>query len=417
MLAVFRSRKMGILALLGFSSGLPLYLTSRTLQAWMTVEGVNLTAIGFFSLASLPYSLKFLWAPLLDRFSFPRLGRRKGWLLATQAALTVAIAWMAFQQPAVALRLVAVNAVLIAFFSATQDITIDAYRVDILQPRETGAGAAVSVLGYRVALIVIGSGALILADQISWPAVYLLAAATMLATLAVSIPVPEPASTEEPPQSMRDAVTMPLADYIGRMGTGRGAWVLVFIVLYRLGDSMINNMTTPFLLQSGFTQTDVGAMQGAVGIIATIGGILAGGGILSRIGVYSSLWAFGALQAVSNLAYLALAEAGRNYYLMAGAVIIENFCFGLGSAALLGFLIGLCNPRFSATQYALLSSVLGFSRDVIVAPVGSIAEITGWPLFFLISFLAALPALFLLPTIRNFVKDVPLGIGARESGV
>lgn len=417
MLAVFRSRKMTILALLGFSSGLPLYLTSRTLQAWMTVEGVNLTAIGFFSLASLPYSLKFLWAPVLDRFSFARLGRRKGWLLAAQASLTVAIALMAFQRPAAALQLVALNALVIAFLSATQDITIDAYRVDVLQPRETGAGAAVSVLGYRVALIVIGSGALILADRISWPAVYLIAAGTMLATLAASILVPEPQSAQAPPQSMRDAVRLPLVDYIERMGAGRGAWILVFIVLYRLGDSMINNMTTPFLLQSGFTQTDVGAVQGAVGIVATIAGILAGGGILSRIGVYSSLWVFGALQAVSNLAYLALAQSGANYSLMVGTIIVENFCFGLGSAALLGFLIGLCNPRFSATQYALLSSVLGFSRDVIVAPVGSIAEITGWPLFFLISFLAALPALFLLPTIRDFVKDLPSGIRERESSV
>jgi PAT family beta-lactamase induction signal transducer AmpG len=330
-------------------------------------------------------------------------------LLATQAALAVAIALMAFHRPGAALQLIAVNAVAIAFLSATQDITIDAYRVDVLQPHETGAGAAISVLGYRIALIVVGAIGLVLADRLSWPAVYLMAAGIMVVMLFASLRIPEPAVIPGAPQSMINAVRMPFLDYFGRLGTGRGAWILAFIVLYRLGDSMITNMTTPFLLQTGFTLTDVGAVQGAVGLIATIAGILAGGGVLSRIGVYASLWVFGVLQAVSNLAYLALAEAGRNYILMVATIITENFCFGLGSAALLGFLISLCNPRFSATQYALLSSVLGVSRDVIVSPAGSVAEMPRRPRFYLVSFAAALPALLLLPTIKAAVENRPVG--------
>jgi PAT family beta-lactamase induction signal transducer AmpG len=275
--------------------------------------------------------------------------------------------------------------------------------VDVLQPHETGAGAAVSVLGYRVALIVIGSAGFVLADRFTWPVVYLLAAALMLAVLVASLRVPEPV-VQAAPESMADSVKLPFVEYFKRIGALRGAWILVFIILYRFGDSLITNMTTPFLLQSGFSQSEVGAVQGAVGLISTIVGILAGGEILSRIGLYSSLWLFGGLQAVSNLAYLALAEAGKHYALMVGTIVVENFCFGLGSAALLGLMISLCNPRFSATQYALLSSVLGFSRDVLVAPAGSIAQATGWPLFFLISFVAAVPALLLLPTIRDAVQ-------------
>jgi MFS transporter, PAT family, beta-lactamase induction signal transducer AmpG len=397
MLEVFRSRKMAALLLLGFSSGLPFYLSSRTLQAWMTVAGVNLTAIGLFSLASLPYSLKFLWSPLIDRFTFPFLGRRKGWLFVTQLALAAALATMAFQQPAEALELLAVNALLIAFLSATQDITIDAYRADILEPPEMGAGAGVAVLGFRIALIVTGAGALILADRLSWPVVYLLLAGLMLATIVVTTFVREPVLRDRPPSSVNEAVRMPFIDFFARMGLSRGMVILVFIVLYRLGDTMIDNMKTTFLLQTGFSQTDIGVIQGAMGLTTTIAGILAGGAVLSRIGINRSLWVFGALQAASNFGYLLLANFGRSYPLMILAVNIENFCWGLANTALVAFLTSLCDQRYSATQYALLSSLLAAGRDVLVAPAGSLAQVTGWPLFFWISIAAAIPGMMLLP--------------------
>ncbi|MBD3880379.1 AmpG family muropeptide MFS transporter [Phormidium tenue FACHB-886] len=384
------------LLLLGFSSGLPLLLTSKTLQAWMTVEGVDLGSIGLFSLVALPYSLKFLWSPFLDRFTPPFLGRRRGWLVITQVLLVLAIAAMAFQSPKQALNLLAINALLIAFLSASQDIAFDAYRTDVLEEPEMGAGAAITVLGYRVALILTGSIALILADRLPWTMVYLLLAGLMALNLLVSIFAPEPTVSERP-STLSEAVYRPFEEFFGRSGVLRGVLILVFIVLYKLGDAFVNNMSTPFLLQAGFSQTDIGAIQGGMGLLATIVGALVGGALLSRLGINRSLWVFGGLQAVSNLVYYVLAQVGQNYPFMVVAINIENFCAGLGTAAFVAFLMSLCNPRFSATQFALLSSLMAVSRDILVAPAGKLAEQTGWTLFFLITIVAALPGLLLLP--------------------
>ena len=396
LLTVFGSRKMAALTLIGFSSGLPLFLTSRTLQAWMTVEGVDLTAIGLFSLVGLPYSLKFIWSPLIDRFTVPILGRRRGWLITLQIGLLIAIALMAFQQPKQALQLLAINAVAIAFLSASQDIAADAYRTDVLEELELGAGAAVFVLGYRIALLFTGSLALILADNLPWPSVYLFMALGMVIGIIATLFAPEPKETS-PPESLAAAVILPFGEFFQRQGVVQAILMLVFIVLYKLGDSFVNNMSTPFLLQTGFTQTDIGAIQGGMGLIATIVGTLSGGVILSKIGLNRSLWLFGALQAVSNLAYYAIANVGQNYPALVLTINIENFCGGLGTAAFVAFLMNMCNQRFSATQYALLSSFMAVSRDILVAPAGTIAKSTGWPLFFIISIVAAIPGLLLLP--------------------
>ncbi|OKH24375.1 AmpG family muropeptide MFS transporter [Chroogloeocystis siderophila] len=385
------------LLLLGVSSGLPLLLTSKTLQAWMTVEGVDLKSIGLFSLVALPYSLKFLWAPILDRFALPFLGRRRGWLIALQIGLILAIAFMGFQQPAQALQLLAINALFVAFFSATQDIAGDAYRADILAEKEMGAGAAVFVLGYRVALLITGSLALILADRISWTSVYLLIASVMIVGVIGTLIAPEPEGHIQLPASLSEAVLLPFGEFFQRLGALTGFFILCFIVLYKLGDALVNNMSTPFLLQIGFTQTDIGAIQGGMGLIATIVGALVGGAILSKIGINRSLWLFGGLQAISNLAYFMQAQLGRNYPFMVLTINIENFCAGLGTAAFVAFLMSLCNQRFSATQYALLSSLMAVSRDILVAPAGALAEATGWSLFFIISIVAAIPGLLLLP--------------------
>lgn len=405
---------MAALMLLGFSSGLPFYLTNRTLQAWMTLEGINLSTIGFFSLIALPYSLKFLWSPLVDRYSFPFLGRRKGWLIVSQTALAATIGLTALAQPSSGLTFLAVGTFTIAFLSATQDITIDAYSADILDDDETGAGAGVKVLGYRIALVVTGAGALILADHWSWPWVYAAIACIMLLTMSASTLTPEPRLFQVPPRTVVEAIRLPFSEFFGRQGAAKATIILAFVVLYRLGDYMVTNMTTPFLLQTGFSQSDIGAIQGGVGLVATVGGVLLGGAVLSQMGLNRSLWVFGGLQAVSNLAYVALAQAGRNYGLMVITILVENICVGLGTAGLVGFLISLCNPRFSATQYALLSSLMAAGRDVISAPCGAIAERTGWPLFFFISFLAAAPGLALLPrfapwrSIGNFVHTAPV---------
>lgn len=397
LLKIFQSRKMSALIFLGFSSGLPLYLTSQTLQAWMTKENIDLAAIGLFSLVGIPYSLKFLWAPILDRFVPPFLGRRRGWLVITQLGLFLAIAGMGLQDPKTALVLLAINALFIAFFSATQDIAADAYRTDVLEVREMGAGVAIFVLGYRLALLTTGALALILADRFAWPQVYGILALLMFVGIIASTFAPEPVLTNPPPTSLRSAIIDPFVDYFQRKKLLPGLMILVFIVLYKLGDAIANNMSTPFLLQTGFSQTDIGAIKGGMGLIATIIGTLAGGVFLSKLGINRSLWIFGGFQAISNLAYLALANLGKNYLFMILTINIENFCAGLGTAAFLAFFMSLCNKQFSATQYALLSSLYAFSQNILVAPAGLIAKQTDWPLFFFLSFLISFPGLALLP--------------------
>ena len=393
---VFVSRKMAALLLLGLASGLPLYLIGLTLKAWMTEEKVDLAAIGWFGLTSLPYSLKFLWSPFLDRFTLPFLGRRRGWLLLTQIGLMIAIALMGFQQPKQALQFLAINAIIIAFISATQDIAADAYRTDVLTPLEMGAGAAIWILGYRIGLLVASALALILADRLPWSSVYLIMGGTMAIGIFATLFAPEPKQIS-PPASLAEAVFLPFGEFFQRKGVMRGLLILLFITLYKLGDALLSNMTTPFLLQTGFTKTDIGAIQVGMGLIATIVGALAGGSILSRIGINRSLWVFGILQAVSNLAYFSLAYLGKNYQAMVLAINIEQFCGGLGTAAFVAFLMSLCNQRFSATQYALLSSLMAVSRDILSAPGGAIAAVTGWSTFFLITIVAAVPGLLLLP--------------------
>ena len=397
LLKVFQSRKMSALIFLGFSSGLPLYLTSQTLQAWMTKENIDLAAIGLFSLVGIPYSLKFLWAPILDRFVPPFLGRRRGWLVIAQIGLFLAIAGMGLQDPRTALVLLGINALFIAFFSATQDIAADAYRTDVLEIPEMGAGVAIFVLGYRLALLTTGAFALILADRFAWPQVYGILALLMFVGIIASTLAPEPVLTNPPPTSLRSAIIDPFIDYFERKKLLPGLMILVFIVLYKLGDAIANNMSTPFLLQTGFSQTDIGAIKGGMGLIATIIGTLAGGVFLSKLGINRSLWIFGGFQAISNLAYLALANVGKNYPFMILTINIENFCAGLGTAAFLAFFMSLCNKQFSATQYALLSSLYAFSQNILIAPAGLIAKQTGWPLFFFLSFLISFPGLALLP--------------------
>lgn len=399
-LGVFGTRKMACLLLLGFSSGLPLYLTGPTLQAWLTLAGVDIGTIGLLALVGVPYSLKFLWSPLLDRFTPPRLGRRRGWMGLSQLLLLGSIAAMALGQPAQGVAVLAGLALVIAFLSATQDIAIDAYRADVLSEREMGAGAGVTVFGYRIAMIVAGGGAVALADYMTWPRVYITMAACMLVGLLTSIVAPEPENPPPPPDSIREAVQDPFREFWRRSGPRHAITALLFIGVYKLGDNVVGTMTTPFLVQAGFSLTEIGLVRGVMGVAATIVGILAGGALLSRLGILPSLWVFGIVQAATNLSYLALAEApGRT--LMIFTINVEYFAQGLGTAALVAYLMSLCNPRFSATQYALLSSFMAFSRDIGASVSGYIVEATNWPIFFLISIVLAVPGLVLVRRMRT----------------
>ncbi|MFS8087169.1 MAG: AmpG family muropeptide MFS transporter [Acidobacteriota bacterium] len=407
---------MASLLFLGFASGLPLYLTGtgKTIQAWMTTAHVSLATIGWFSLAGLPYSLKFLWAPALDRFVPPFLGRRRGWLVITQIALLVAIAAMSLHDPVNGLRALAVNAILIAVFSASQDIVGDAYRTDVLSAREMGAGSSVWVLGYRLAMLVAGSAALVLADRISWPTVYLLLASLMLIGIVATFLAPEPVMHEAPPRTLTEAVVLPFREFFTRSGLIRGLVVLLFIILYKYSDSLAGSMSTPFLLKTGFTQQEIGVVLGGAGLIAIIVGSIAGGAIIARMGINKPMWIFAVIQALSNLTYYGLSLAGKNHGYMVFAVVIENFGLGLVSASLTAYLMTMCNKRFSATQFALLSSLMAASRDILVSPGGKIAESMGWPAFFMITVAAGIPCLLLLPFIAPWKDELPIGAAEHE---
>ena len=405
---IFGQPKMAILVLFGFSSGLPFYLTSKTLQAWMTTAHVDLATIGFFSLVTLPYSLKFVWAPVMDRYIPPFLGRRRGWVLITQILLLLSIAAMALHDPARGLEMLAINAIAITFFSASQDISLDAYRTDVLQDREMGAGAAVFVLGYRIAMISTGALAFFLADRIQWPAVYVVLSTLLVVGIATTFIAPEPVLSDAPPKSLFEAVVLPFADFFQRVGP-RAVLVLVFIVVYKYSDSLAGSMTTPFLLQAGFSQSEVGAVFLGVGVIATIAGVVVGGAVMGKLGINRALWLFVVFQGLSNLTYYGLSLSGKNHAFMVAAIITENFGLGLVSAGMTAYIMEMCNKRFTATQFALLSSLMAASRDILVAPAGKLVESTGWPGFFLITVAMAIPPLVLLPFIAPWSRDVPIG--------
>jgi PAT family beta-lactamase induction signal transducer AmpG len=400
---------MAALFFLGFSSGIPLFLTSRTLQAWMTVEGVDLATVGKVSLLSLPYSLKFLWAPLMDRYVPPFLGRRRGWLVVTQILLALAIAAMALHDPKEALFFLFVNAILIAFFSASQDVVVDAYSVEVTSDRETGAGASLKVAGYRVALIITSGLALILADRMPWPLVYVVMGTLMGVGVLTAFLAPEPVLRDRPPATLASAVVKPFGEFFNRSGPLTGALLLLFIVVYSLADRMVQNMYTPFLLEREYTQTEIGAITGVLGLAATIVGVLAGGALVARFGINRSLWGMAIVQLASNLVYYGLSLVPKDLGLLTGAIIVENFCGGLVTAGFVAFLMSMCSRQFSATQYALLSSFMSFARDILVAYSGDLAKWAGWPLFFLLSIAAGIPALLMLPYIAPWNRDIPRG--------
>jgi MFS transporter, PAT family, beta-lactamase induction signal transducer AmpG len=403
-LQVFRSRRMAVIVLLGFSSGLPLALTSGTLQAWMSVVGVDIRTIGIFSLVGIPYTVKFLWSPLMDRFVPPWFGRRRGWMLATQLTLMLGIGAMGFASPQHAPWALAALALMVAFTSASQDIVVDAYRTDLLHEKERGAGAALFVFGYRIAMLVSGAVALILSDRIGWQSTYLIMAGCMIIGIISSVSGPETEKKIAPPKTLSEAVWGPLRDFFSRPSA---ATMLLLIILYKLGDAYAGTMTTPFLIRgAGFSATDVGTVNKGFGLAALIIGAMFGGTLMVRLGLYRSLLYFGLLQAVSNLSFMLLAWAGKSYPVMIFAVGFENLTGGMGTAAFVSLLMALCNHRFSATQYALLSSLASLSRTFISPSSGYLVESVGWAVFFLITAISALPGIWMLMKLKKEISEI-----------
>ncbi len=379
--------------LMGFSCGVPLLLTLSVLQAWMKEEGVDLTVIGLFSLVGLPYTLKFLWAPVMDRFALPLFGRRRGWILLFQIFLMLAIAGLGLSNPATNPWMVAGAAFLVTFFSASQDIVVDAYRREDLSDNELGLGSSLYVNGYRVGMLLAGSGGLILSDHFSFQQVYFMMAASLLVGIVTTILCREPDVAEGTPQTFREAVLQPFVEFFSRDGA---LLILLFIMLYKIGDQMATTMTTPFYLDIGFTKTQIGAVAKLFGFWATIGGGLLGGILLLRLGIIRALWIFGILQAVSIAGFSVLAVIGNSLTGLAAVIAFENLSGGMGTAAYVAYMASITNKKFTATQYALLSSLMGIPRVLASAPTGFMAQSMGWFWFFITCTLIALPGLVVL---------------------
>ncbi len=377
----------------GFSSGLPLLLTGGTLQAWMVDEEVALGEIGLFALVGLPYTLKFLWAPIFDRYVPPWLGRRRGWMLVVQTMLLGAIALLGTAEPARAPWVVALLALAVTFSSASQDIVLDAYRREILPEAELGLGSSIFVNGYRGAMLVSGALALFLADHLPWAWVYWLMATAMAVGLVTTLLCREPEVEARPPHSLREAVVGPFVEFFAR----KGAWyVLAFVLLYKIGDQMAAAMTTPFVLALGFTKTDVATVAKVFGMASTIAGGLVGGLLMVRLGIQRALWIFGVLQATSILGFALLAEVGKVWWLLATMVSWEALTMGMGSSAYVAYMASQTNQRFTATQYALLTSIMGVPRVLVAAPTGFLAAAFGWSSYFVFCALCAIPGMLLL---------------------
>jgi PAT family beta-lactamase induction signal transducer AmpG len=389
---VLASPRAWLLVALGFASGLPLLLVGGTLSAWMTNEGINLKTIGVFTLVSAPYTFKFIWAPLMDLKALPFLGRRRGWMLVTQLGLMGAIAAMGMFNPKDSPLAMASLALLVAFLSASQDVVSDAWRTDTLSAEERGFGVATFVMGYRFGMIAAGAVALSLSQFIGWSRTYWLMGALMLVGVVATLLAPEPQG-QRPPRTLTEAAVVPFFDYFRRHGA---VLALLFLLLYKLGDAIAGGMTTPFFLKLGVSNLEVGAISKGVGMGATIVGALFGGAMLAKLGTRRSLFIFGALQALTNLTYLALALVGKHHLMLALAICTDNLCGGMATTAFGAFTMSLCNKRFSATQFALLSALANLGSRMLTATSGYLAEWMGWAGFFGLTVVLALPALVLL---------------------
>lgn len=395
--AIANDRRFLIMLALGFSAGVPLPLTAFVLRQWMSEAGISLTAIGLTALIGLSYSLKFLWAPLIDHAAPPFFrcwGRRRGWLASIQPVLALSILVLGFTNPAVAPELTVAVAVLVAFLSASQDIVVDAYRIEFLEERQQGLGLAYYVWGYRGALLASNAGALTVAEFAGWPAAFAYCAALVGIGFLAVWRGPEPAAAPVPALGwsarLRAAVVDPFADFVRRP---YWIWILLFIALFKLGEALAGVMTAPFYRDLGFSRTEVAAVGSVFGLFATLLGALAGGWLVVRIGTARALVLTGLAQMLSNLMYVALAHAGHDMPMLWAQVGVENFTDGLADAAFVTYLSSLTSRAFTATQYALLSSLAAVPLRTLGASSGTLAEWLGWADFFLLTTFAALPAM------------------------
>lgn len=398
---VLASPKMLAIMVLGASSGFPNQITESALQAWLKDSGATNTTIGILSYVALPYLLKFLWAPLIDRYPLPMLGRRRGWIFVTQLALAATIAMFALQNPAVSLTPIAICAVAIVFFSATQDIAFDAYRTDIAQPSERGLAAAANNLGYRTSAWLASAFALIVADYFGWKPALLILAAVMAGFCLGTLLAPEPHYEHQSPRTLRESIVTPLDELLG---SPSAVAFIALVILFKVGDAFALRLFTPFMMDIGFTKTEIALVLKALFTASAIVGAILGGVFMVKLGLLRSMLIFGVLQAASNFFYYALALTGKNYALMVIAVSIDNIAGAMGNIASVALIMALCDVRYSAFQYALLSAFALMPRYLLGGPAGWLADRAGWDVYYIVSVLLAVPGLLLVWAMRDKVR-------------
>lgn len=394
--AAILNQRMLICIFTGFASGMPLYVLFQLVPVWLREGGVSLAEIGLFSLVGIPYTWKFLWAPMMDRYVPPFLGRRRGWMLLTQVALVVSIGVLGMFEPARSTWLIAWLAVAVAFFSASQDVVLDAYRREILADQELGMGNAIHVQAYRISSLVPGSLSLILADMLPWSSVFWITAGFMSVGVMMSLMVSE-SNCELPASSgLRQALVAPFSEYLHRRGWSGLLLVLSFMFLYKIGDNMATALSMPFYLEMGFSKTEIGLIAKHAALWPAIFGGLVGGLIMVRVGINRALWMFGVVQMVSILGYALLASSGPELWLLATVISFEYLGVGMGTAAFTAFIARETSKTYAATQFALFTALAAVPRTLANASTGIIVEQIGWVDFFLFCTLLALPGLLLL---------------------
>ncbi len=400
----YLNRSMLICIVLGFTSGLPLFISINLLTAWMKTDGVDLKAIGLLSLVQFPYTWKFLWSPLMDRYSLPFLGRRRGWMLLTQLGLLAVIMAMGQLSPKADLVTVMWLCGLMSFISASQDIVIDAYRREFLSDQQQAPGVALSVNAYKFSQLVPGSLALILSDHFGWDIVFIVTALFMLPGFLTTLLISEPKLYGSPPKNLREAVVLPFKEFIQRKGVSNALLILSFIFLYKLGDSMATALQTPFFMDLGFTRTQIGVVAKTSGLWAGLAGGILGAMWLMRTGVHRGLWIFGAIQAIAILGFALLSKVGLSVWMLGFVMAADTFAIGLGTAAFTAYIATTTDPRYTATQYALFTSLAVVPRTFFNAITGFIVAQTGWFWFFIVCFLLTIPGMLLLPKVAPWHK-------------
>lgn len=402
--AIF-TRQMFICVLTGLASGLPLYFLIQLVPAWLRSEGVGLTEIGLFALVGFPYNWKFVWAPLMDRYVPPFLGRRRGWMLITQIALMLSMAALGFIDPTMSVGLVAYVAAGVAFFSASQDVVLDAYRRELLKDEELGLGNAIHVQAYRLAGLVPGSLGVIMGDYFPWSTVFMVMAGFMLVGVAMTLWVAEAGDASVAPLSLRAAVVEPFQEFVQRRGLASALWLLSFLFLYKLGDNMATALSSPFYLDIGFSLTEIGTIAKTASLTAAIIGGLVGGVIMIRLGINRALWLFGVVQLLSILGFAALAEIGPSRLALTLVIIFEYLGVGLGTAAFTAFIARATTPAYAATQFALFTALAALPRTFANATTGVIVEWVGWTNFYFLCAALALPGMVMLLKVAPWSEE------------